>query len=585
MVLRFHRFFVSAGLLVIIAACAPAARNTPASNPAQGGAAQPAATQPSKTLVLMTRSEPDSLAGTTMVPGGGSTGGRRRLFNAGLTLLDGDARPLPYLAEALPQLNSDTWRVLPDGRMETIYRLRPNLAWHDGQPLTADDFVFAWQVYATPAFGRSGAEGISVMEEVVAPDPRTVLIKWRGAYAEAGVLEGVVSTGTPSSGPSFSPLPRHILGKTYQEDRENFVTSPFWTVEFVGAGPYKLDRWENGAFLEAAAFDQHALGRPKVDRVRLLWNQDGSAVLANLLSGEVHLPVDDSVKISEGLVLQREWGGRNAGTVQFMPKNWRHLDFQVRTEYANPRAILDERVRKALAHAIDKQAINESLFEGVGMAADSMMYPTVPYHADIDRTVAKYPFDVRRSDVLLQDAGFRKGGDGFYESAGEGRLVFQVKGTASPENAAERAVLASGWRQIGLDTEEGTFTAAEARDGSVLATFRSMYPTGAPAGLAAIGLFTSANAPRPENRWVGSNRGGWSNAEYDRLADAVQSTIEPTERARVIVQAIRTLTEQVGTVSLYFNPTVLAFPAAVQGMSVRSAEADPTWNMHEWTMQ
>src|SRR5207249_1784383 len=119
-----------------------------------------------------------------------------------------------------------------------------------------------------------------------------VLIRWRGAYAEAGVLEGVVSTGAPTSGPSFAPLPRHILDRALQEEQDTFPTNPYWTVDFVGSGPYRLDRWEPGAFIEAAAFDQHALGRPKIDRVRITWNADSSVVLANLLSGEAHLPID-----------------------------------------------------------------------------------------------------------------------------------------------------------------------------------------------------------------------------------------------------------------------------------------------------
>jgi peptide/nickel transport system substrate-binding protein len=535
--------------------------------------------------VVVTRAEPDTLAGTAMVPSTTSTGNRRRFFNAGLTLMDGDVRPLPYLAETLPQLNTESWRVFPDGRMETSYRLKPNLVWHDGQPLTADDFAFAWQVYATPAFGQSGAETISMMQEVVAPDPRTVLIRWRGAYAEAGMLEAVVSSGVPTGGPTFSPLPRHVLGRVYEEQRDVFLSHSFWTVDYVGAGPYRMDRWESGAFLEAAAFDQHALGRPKIDRVKIIWNADASAVLANLLSGEAHLPIDESIRIAEGQVLQREWGGRSAGTVRFVPKNWRRVDFQFRPEYANPRAVLDERVRKALAHGIDKQAINDGLLEGVGIPTDSMMYPTVPYFAELDRAVAKYPYDVPRAEALMQEAGYRKGGDGFYAAPGESRLVFQIKGTASAQNAAERTILASGWRQAGFDFEEATFSPAEAQDGQTITSYRSLYSTGAPAGTQALSLFTTRTIARPETRWVGSNRSGWSNPEYDRLADAVQSTLEPDARDRMIVQAVRVLTEHPGTISLYFNPSVLALPAVVQGVNVRAADADQTWNVHQWEIQ
>jgi peptide/nickel transport system substrate-binding protein len=504
------------------------------------------------------------------------------MFGATLASVDANDAPFQVLAEALPELNSDSWRVAADGRMETTYRLRPNLTWHDGQPLTADDFAFAWQVYATPQFGQSGAETTSMMQEVVAPDSLTVLIRWRGAYAEAGVLEAVVASGVPTGGPTFTPLPRHILGRVYDEQRDVFLSHSYWTVDYIGAGPYRVDRWESGAFLEGAAFAGHALGRPKIDRVKMVWNSDASAVLANLLSGEVHVPIDESSRIAEGQVLQREWSGRNAGTVRFIPKNWRRIDFQSRPEYANPRAGLDDRVRKALAHSVDKQAINDGLLEGVGIPTDSMMYPTFRYAADLDREVAKYPLDTRRTETLMQEAGYRKAGDGFFESPGEGRLGFQVKGTASAQNAAERTILASGWRQAGFDVEEATFSPAEAQDGQTVSTFRSLYTTGAPAGTQAFGLFTTRTIARPETRWVGSNRSGWSNADYDRFAEAVQSTLEPAERGRQIIQAVKVLTETPAMISLYFNPSVLAFPTTVKGFNIRAADADQTWNVHEW---
>ena len=66
----------------------------------------------------------------------GLTGGTTvRLFNAGLALRNARGNYQPYLAEALPQLNADSWQAFPDGRMQTTYRLRLNLVWHDGTPL------------------------------------------------------------------------------------------------------------------------------------------------------------------------------------------------------------------------------------------------------------------------------------------------------------------------------------------------------------------------------------------------------------------------------------------------------------------
>jgi peptide/nickel transport system substrate-binding protein len=61
---------------------------------------------------------------------------------------------------------------------------------------------------------------------------------------------------------------------------------PFWTQEYVSAGPYKLDRWEPGAFLEVSAFEGHALGRPKIDKMTLRIIGDENTMLSNVPLGQ-----------------------------------------------------------------------------------------------------------------------------------------------------------------------------------------------------------------------------------------------------------------------------------------------------------
>jgi ABC-type transport system substrate-binding protein len=58
-------------------------------------------------------------------------------LTAALSYWDERGEAAPLLAEGLPKLNTDTWRINPNGSMETTFRLRPNLTWHDGTPLTA----------------------------------------------------------------------------------------------------------------------------------------------------------------------------------------------------------------------------------------------------------------------------------------------------------------------------------------------------------------------------------------------------------------------------------------------------------------
>src|SRR4051794_9697184 len=190
---------VSLALILVITACAPA----PSAGRSSPGDAQQPAAAPVRTLDMAIQVEPSGIASRALVERGVALHTTKRAFNADLVLLDDLENPQPYLADALPQLNSDSWRVFPDGTMETTYRLRPNLTWHDGSPLTTDDWVFSLQVYSTPALGLSSLPPFGSISEVVPVDARTMTIRWKRAYPDAGQLAHY----------SFPALPRHILGQ------------------------------------------------------------------------------------------------------------------------------------------------------------------------------------------------------------------------------------------------------------------------------------------------------------------------------------------------------------------------------------
>src|SRR5439155_14686358 len=117
-----------------------------------------------------------------------------RMFNAQLASLEGSGKVTPYLAQSLPQLNTDSWQIQPDGSMETTYPLKPNLTWHDGTALTDDDFVFSWKVYTVPSLGHSNLAPFNAIQEVVARDPRTLTVRWKRPYPDASFATGGLQT-------------------------------------------------------------------------------------------------------------------------------------------------------------------------------------------------------------------------------------------------------------------------------------------------------------------------------------------------------------------------------------------------------
>lgn len=540
------------GLAVV--ACGPA----PApGRPGEERAAQPEVREPQRRLVIAVRGEPPSLAMKPVVPFSGSLTPPLRLFNATLDYRDEREVPHPYLAEALPQVNTDTWRVFPDGRMETTYRLKPNLVWHDGTPLSAEDFVFGWRVYSTPELGVATSPPMGQMGEVVAPDARTVIIRWRLLYADAGVLEG-----------DYQALPRHILESALREqDPMAFSSHRFWSDEYVGLGPYRITRWEPGAFIEAEAFDRHVLGRPKIDRVKLLFISDANTALANLVAGEVHFVGDFIFSSSEGAVLEREWAQNKGGTVLWSPTLLRLTLIQLRPEHADPLALLDLRVRKALAHAIDSATAGDLLNEGRAVTTFTLSSPRVDYYPEIERFITKHPYDPRLAQQFLEEAGFVRGPDGFYVGRNGEPFRPGVWSSSGPKNEQENAVFVDSLRQAGIDATRQVFPAAQLRDAQARALIPGLSTRGH--GTARLENYTSEQIPKPENRWKGDNRGGWASPEYDRFFQLYLTTLDRPERIKHIAQMERVFTQDVPAIAHFFGVTVTAHLAVLKGPVAR----------------
>jgi peptide/nickel transport system substrate-binding protein len=236
---------------------------------------------------MLTRIEPRTLASRVSVGSGRSA---QDLVNAGRSYLDSQDVPRLYLVEELPQLGTDSWRILADGGMETVYRLRPGLVWHDGVPLTTDDFLFTERAVTDPTskmFART--EAPTQLSEMVAADARTLVFRWKGPDRLAGEQP-------------YQPLPKHILGAEFERgDPDAFANRAYRTTEYVHLGAYRVQRWEPGAFIEMAAFEQHALGASRVKRLKLQWASDPNVAVASVLAGEVHIAADNSLPFEGAL--------------------------------------------------------------------------------------------------------------------------------------------------------------------------------------------------------------------------------------------------------------------------------------------
>jgi ABC-type transport system substrate-binding protein len=282
--------------------------------------------------------------------------------------------------------------------------------------------------------------------------------------------------------------------------------------------------------------------------------------------------------------LKREWAATRGGTILVKLDFFRGAYAQLRPEQASPAAITDVRVRQALAYAMDRQALHDGLdgFEGGNIDAEGpFVPPTASYYAQVDRLITKYPYDLPRAAQLMADAGLARGADGYYRSGGES-LRWEVKTSGSVDNEAEIAILASSWRQAGFDFQQAVLPAALAQDGQARATFPAYYSFGTSVGENMLIGMNSTGIPRPENRWSGSNRGGWSNPEFDRLADTLGQTLEPDRRGQLIAQMAAMVSRDAVVIPLFFYGNPVAATSAIVGPAPAAQETAFEWNIHEW---
>jgi peptide/nickel transport system substrate-binding protein len=531
----------------------------------------------SRTLVMASNTEVSNLA--TMVLGRTNPERTTRIFNARLTVSDSQGMVHPYLAEALPQLHTESWRVSPDGRMETVWKLRPNLTWHDGTPLTASDFVFAHEVYTTPELPMFEPKPLDQIETVIAPDDRSVVVRWRAPYLDNGA--------------GLDPLPRHIFGASFEAlqadvagHRDAFLGHRAWSMDYVGAGPYRLVAWEPGSHLEGTAFAGHALGRPRIERVMVRVITDENTALTNVLAESVSLTMTQALTFEHGMVLRREWGldarGRSAkGVLLYQATATTSGAIQFRPEYQTAPALLDLRVRKALIHAIDREALNDALFDGQNPPAHTFLHPTRPYYGELERAITRYGYDPRLSEQLMAEAGFRRAGGGMF--AREGGEPLQVPFWNSAPREQMAVIVSNAWQQAGFDVQPTVLSRVAERDLELRATFPALLSFAISLSEQGAGQNTTAGQiPTASTRWSGANYAGWSSPEYERLWEAYNRTLDRSDQVRQLIQMMKLRSEQLPVFPFHYNLNVMSHVATLVGPEVGVSETTQHWNIHTW---
>jgi len=553
--------------LLLLAGCAapaPARDGAPSSSSAQAAP---------KRITAALMGDPPTTSVKVTSSGGGSIPGQAELeemVNAGLTQIDNLGAVRPVYAEAAPSVENGLWTVAPDGRMETTWRIRDGARWHDGTPLTANDLVFTTQVGRDADIPNFSSLAYRSVESVDAVDPRTVRVKWNRPFVEADMLFGIAD--------SF-PMPRHLLERAYVEDKTTLHQLPYWGVDYVGLGPYRVGEWVPGSHLLLHANPDYPLGRPKIDVIELKFIPDSSTLGANILAGTVELTMGRNLSLEQAAQIRDQW---RDGRMEARLSNWLVMFPQFLNP--SPAVISSVQFRRALLHATDRQQMVDTLEGGLSFVGHSLLSPNQAEFKEIEERLIRYEYDPRKAADMITALGYTKAADGMFRDASGQRLSVEVRTTA--DNDIHRSTLtavADYWQRAGVGVEQVIVPIQRQRDREYRANFPGFDMLKNPNDIRALQRLHSSESRLPENNYVGANYARYMVPEFDAMLDRYFVTIPKRERIQALGEIIHHVSDQLNVMGLFYDTEPLMIGNRLRNVASNPIpRSSPVWAIYEW---
>ncbi|MFW6184644.1 MAG: peptide ABC transporter substrate-binding protein [Chloroflexota bacterium] len=481
-------------------------------------------------------------------------------------------------------------------QLEVTFELLDDVRWSDGQPLTASDSVFSYELAqdaVIPPRQRTGGQGL-------VPERRSDPIERTASYTAADE-HTVRWVGLPGAmdpyyqGNFFIPLPQHQLENLSPEQLATADESARYP---LGWGPYVLTEWTAGERIVAERNPEYFRAEedlPYFDQVIFRFAGDNPQQFADdLVAGECDVVTGDALDsnwaayealASDGVVLHTR-PSAIAEQLVFGINPVAHYDWR-------GDIFEDARLRQAIAYCVDREAIMNELMGGRSVVPNAFVPPDHPLHATAE--LATYEYDPEQARALLQEAGWRDtNGDGIAEAYGvdgvaEGdRLIFNYTTTTSTLRGRIAEMVVEDLSQCGFRVDlpaeplapETFFSTGNsspifgrAFDVTSLAWFADMLPP--------CHLYTTAQTPSDSNGWTGFNVSGYSNAAYDAACQRAQGRVASMEGYEAShVEAMRIFNQELPAVPLFMH-----LQAALTTEELEGLELDPTLPFETWNVE
>ena len=415
---------------------------------------------------------------------------------------------------------AESWTGSED-KLTWTYKLRPNMKWSDGKPLTAEDV--AWTINTSRDEEWINHSATTVNLDAEATDPTTLVVESKVPDPKLPILDVYI-------------LPKHIWGPLSQDERDKYDA-----LDGVGSGPFVLEKFEKGQFARFKANPNYWGGKPKVDKVVLRKFNNPDAMVAALKTGELDaaedLPPEGYKQLQED---------DNLVTVEGYQGSMTEVAVNGGDGLKKPHpALLDPEVRKAIAHAIDKETLIARPAGGLARPAETLVTSPNPKWMPEIPEEDVFEFDLDKSKAILEEAGYKDtDGDGIREMPGGGEPINLRYMVRSDSTAAQPiAEFVTGWL-----SDIGIATTRKVVDDSQLTTIigkgeYDMFSWGWTAFVdpdPMLSYFTcDLIASDPEDPTNYYNDANYCDPEYDKLYEEQKVEIDPDRRVEIVHEMLK----------------------------------------------
>jgi peptide/nickel transport system substrate-binding protein len=476
---------------------------------------------------------------------------------------DENNEPFPRLVTEIP--STENGGISADGRVITM-KLRDDIKWSDNTPLTAEDFIFTWEMAVSAKNTVATTYPYDAIESVTAPDPQTVVVTFTDPFAPwlATLWHGI--------------LPAHILRPVYEA--EGTIDNAEWLRNpSVGCGPYNFAEWESGSYARFVRNENYWGTPAKIDEIFIRFVPDDASQVAALKAGDADLGTFISYSDVPGL--------KEAGlNIMVEPNGYSEwMFFTLNEEKSNP-AMFDVNVRKAIAMSIDREGIVRDLLLGLPKVPASF-WDALSYYNNPPLT--NYPYDPEAAKALLDEAGWvDANGDGVREKDGVD-LVIEHATTIREIRQDAQAVMQQQLADVGIKmnvnpVDDTLYFASYADNGPAARGDYDIqeWSDGPLFPDPDLYYWLCDQIPTDENP-TGENWFYICDEELDSLIQLQSTQVDAAERQKTISQINQLFYDKVYVIGLWQDPDVYAVGSRLK--NVKFSGVTMFFNIAEWDLE